>query len=64
MTDIKRKETLLSFVERYESDGISEHSYYRVCGQISFAKMCEIITDKEADNLMERVSKVKFGKEG
>lgn len=56
MTDLKKKKFLFFMVESYVTDGgMREMTYHRLQGQINFAKLCEIITESESEELSNKV---------
>lgn len=63
MTDADKKELLFILVESRLDEDIYESIYYRIMGQISFAKLCGIITESESKELEDRVDSARRGKE-
>lgn len=60
--DRKRARRYLhNLIDTITEDGrIYEHTYLRICGQISFAVICEVITEDEAKKLQEILDRAAF----
>lgn len=63
MADEEKKGLLFALVESCLDGEIYESTYYRISGQIHFAKLCGIITEPEYKELENRLDSAMCGKE-